>query len=131
MAIKSSAAVDRSVEPFLRSLQAERNCSPHTIAAYSKDLSKFSQFIGPQICWNKIDHLLIRGFLAHLYEQGLSKASVARALASLRSLYNWLAREGMVEQNPAKLVSTPKLPKRLPRVPTIDQMIGLLDSDLS
>src|SRR5205085_11053746 len=92
---------------------------------------KFSQFVGPQTRWKKIDHLLIRGFLGHLYERGLSKPSVARALASLRSLYKWLAREGIVEQNPAKLVSTPKLPKRLPRVPTIEQMNGLLDSDIT
>jgi len=116
---------------FLRSLRAERNCSPHTIAAYSKDLAKFSEFVGPHIRWKDVDHLLIRSYLAHLYEQGLSKPSVARALASLRSLYKWLAREGVVQQNPAKLVSTPKLPKKLPRVPTIEDMNGLLDSDLS
>ena len=116
---------------FLRSLRAERNCSPHTIAAYSKDLAKFSKFAGPHIRWKDVDHLLIRSYLAHLYEQGLSKPSVARALASLRSLYKWLAREGLVQQNPAKLVSTPKLPKKLPRVPTIEDMNGLLDSDIA
>src|SRR5438270_11271078 len=131
MAIKSSAWVDRSRESFLCSLRAERNCSPHTIAAYSKDLTKFSHFVGPRLGLKKIDHLLIRDFLAHLYAQGLSKPSVARALASLRSLYKWLAREGIVEQNPAKLVSTPKLPKKLPRVPTIEQMNGLLDSEMT
>ena len=130
MKAKPHSAVDRSMAAFLRSLRAERNCSPHTITAYSKDLAKFAEFIGPDIGWKEIDHLLIRGFLAHLYEQGLSRPSVARALASLRSLYKWLAREGVVRQNPAKLVSTPKLPKKLPRVPSIEEMNGLLDSDL-
>jgi integrase/recombinase XerC len=57
----------------------------------------------------------------------LSKTSVARSLAALRSLYRWLAQEGSVEQNPAALVSTPKLPKKLPRVPTIEEMNSVLD----
>lgn len=126
-----TSRLEREMTAFLRSLRAERNCSPHTIAAYSKDLAKFAEFAGPNIRWKEVDHLLIRSHLAHLYEQGLSKPSVARALASLRSLYKWLAREGVVQQNPAKLVSTPKLPKKLPRVPTIEQMNGLLDSDMS
>jgi integrase/recombinase XerC len=52
---------------------------------------------------------------------------VARALAAVRSLYRWLAREGVVEQNPAKLVATPKLPKKLPRVPTIEEMNSVID----
>jgi integrase/recombinase XerC len=77
--------------------------------------------------WKAIDHVAIRGFLSHLYEKGLSKASVARSLAAVRSLYRWLAQEGMVEQNPAKLVSTPKLPQKLPRVPTIEEMNTVLD----
>jgi integrase/recombinase XerC len=53
---------------------------------------------------------------------------MARALATLRSVFRWLAREGVVKQNPAKLVSTPKLPKKLPRVPTIEELSGVLDS---
>ncbi len=52
---------------------------------------------------------------------------MARSLAAVRSLYRWLAREGVVEQNPAKLVATPRLPKRLPRVPTIEEMNSVLD----
>ena len=80
--------------------------------------------------WKDVDHVFIRSFLSHLHEAGLSKVSVARALAALRSLYKWLAREGIVQQNPAKLVATPKMPKKLPRVPTLEEMNGLLDSDL-
>jgi len=55
---------------------------------------------------------------------------VARALAAARSLYRWLAREGVVEQNPAKLVATPKLPKKLPRVPTIEEMNAVIDGEM-
>jgi integrase/recombinase XerC len=80
--------------------------------------------------WKKIDHIAIRGFLSHLYDKGLSKTSVARALAAVRSLYRWLAQEGVVEQNTAKLVSTPRLPKKLPRVPTIEEMNFVLDGKM-
>jgi integrase/recombinase XerC len=63
-----------------------------------------------------------------LYKRGLSKASAARALAAVRSWFKWLARMGHVAQNPAALVATPKLPKHLPRVPTIEQMNRALDT---
>ena len=55
---------------------------------------------------------------------------MARSLAAVRSLYRWLAQEGVVEQNPAKLVATPKLPKKLPRVPTIEEMNSVLDGQM-
>ncbi len=60
----------------------------------------------------------------------MSKTSVARSLAAVRSLYRWLAQEGVVEQNPAKLVATPRLPKKLPRVPTIEEMNSVLDGQM-
>jgi integrase/recombinase XerC len=116
------------VEGFLRSL-VERNASSHTRKAYRQDLAVFSQYVGSRK-WSGIDHVTIRGFLSHLYERGLSKTSVARALAVVRSFYRWLAQEEMVEQNPAALVSTPKLPKKLPRVPTVEEMNNLLDGKL-
>jgi len=120
--------VEKAVDQFLRTLR-ERNASPHTIKAYAGDLEGFSEYMGARE-WRNIDHVAIRGFLSHLYERGLSKASVARSLAAVRSLYRWLAQEGVVEQNPAKLVSTPKLPKKLPRVPTIEEMNSVLDGQM-
>ncbi len=118
--------VERATDDFLRHLR-ERNASPHTIKAYTGDLDTFAAYIGSRN-WKTIDHIAIRGFLSHLYDKGLSKTSVARALAAVRSLYHWLAQEGVVEQNPAKLVSTPRLPKKLPRVPTIEEMNAVLDA---
>jgi integrase/recombinase XerC len=120
--------VEKAVDQFLRSLR-ERNVSVHTIKAYTGDLDAFAAYIGGRN-WKSIDHLTVRGFLSHLYEKGLSKASVARGLAAVRSLYRWLAQEGVVQQNPAALVSTPKLPKKLPRVPTIEEMNTVLDGDM-
>jgi integrase/recombinase XerC len=124
--------VERATDDFLRHL-GRLNVSAHTIRAYTGDLDVFAAYIAANIgpCdWKRIDHFAIRGFLSHLYDKGLSKTSVARALAAVRSLYRWLAQEGVVEQNPAKLVSTPKLPKKLPRVPTIEEMNFVLDGKM-
>ena len=120
--------VEHGTDDFLRHLR-ERNASPHTIKAYTGDLDAFAAYAGT-LDWKAIDHIVIRGFLSHLYDKGLSKTSVARALAAVRSLYRWLAQEGVVEQNPAKLVSTPRLAKKLPRVPTIEEVNSVLDSKM-
>jgi integrase/recombinase XerC len=125
---QSRTVVGKAVADFLSHLR-ERNSSPHTIKAYTGDLANFSAYAGSR-GWKQIDHIAIRGFLAQLYEKGLSKTSVARSLAAVRSLYRWLAQEGVVDQNPAKLVSTPKLPKKLPRVPTIEEMNSVLDGQM-
>lgn len=124
----SRTVVEKRIDEFLRNLR-EKNSSTHTIKAYANDLAMFADYVGPSP-WSKIDHLRIRGFLSHLYDRGLSKASVARTLAAVRSLYRWLAREGAVQQNPAALVSTPKLPKKLPRVPTIEEINSVLDGKM-
>ena len=125
---KANTTVGKAVANFLHHLR-EKNASPHTIKAYTSDLANFSTYIGARE-WKQIDHIAIRGFLSELYEKGLSKTSVARSLAAVRSLYRWLAQEGVVEQNPAKLVATPKLPKKLPRVPTIEEMNSVLDGKM-
>jgi integrase/recombinase XerC len=124
----TKTTVSRATADFIRHLR-ERNASPHTIKAYSRDLSLFAAYAGSR-GWKQLDHIAVRGFLSQLYEKGLSKISVARALAAVRSLYRWLAREGVVEQNPAKLVATPKLPKKLPRVPTIEEMNSVIDGEM-
>jgi integrase/recombinase XerC len=125
---RSKTIAGKAVADFLRHL-GERNASPHTIKAYTRDLSLFAAYAGSR-GWKQIDHIAVRGFLSQLYSNGLEKTSVARALAAVRSLYRWLAREGVVEQNPAKLVATPKLPKKLPRVPTIEEMNSVIDGEM-
>jgi len=120
--------VQRAADEFLKTLE-HRNASKHTIKAYSGDLENFALYAGSRD-WKNIDHVAIRGFLSQLYEKGLDKTSVARSLAAVRSLYRWLAQEGVVEQNPAALVTTPKLPKKLPRVPTIEEMNTALDGEM-
>ena len=126
--MSAQTQVSGSVQKFLASLR-ERNTSPHTLRAYTGDLGNFAAHVG-SLKWRDIDHITIRGFLSVLYEKGLSKTSVGRSLAAVRSLYRWLAQEGIVEQNPAALVSTPKLPKKLPRVPTMEEMNSVLDGSM-
>ncbi len=125
---EARTTVGKAVADFMRHL-GERNASLHTIKAYSRDLSLFAAYAGSR-GWKQIDHIAVRGFLSQLFGNGLSKTSVARGLAAVRSLYRWLAREGVVEQNPAKLVATPKLPKKLPRVPTIEEMNSVIDGEM-
>jgi len=122
--------IRKGIQKFLESLRGERNASAHTVRAYGNELRRFGEYLGPEAGWKDVDHVFIRGFLSHLHSSGLSKVSVARALAALRSMYKWLAREGMVRQNPAKLVATPKLPKKLPRVPTMEEINGVLNTDM-
>ena len=120
------------VEDFLAALGSERGASPHTLRAYDRELHNFAEYtdakLGRNIHPKAIDHKHIRAYLGELYGRGLSKASVARALAALRSWFKWLARHGHVQQNAASLVATPKLPKHLPRVPSIEQMNRTVDS---
>jgi integrase/recombinase XerC len=125
-----SAEIQKGMKRFLESMRDERHASAHTLRAYGNELRRFAEYLGPEARWKEIDHLTLRGFLSHLHGCGLSKVSVARALAALRSMYKWLAREGVVRQNPAKLVATPRLPKKLPRVPTMEELNGLLDSGM-
>jgi integrase/recombinase XerC len=123
------------VEEFLSALAHERAASPHTLRAYLRELHDFTAYLiaerGPDVQVGKLEHQQIRAYLSELYGRGLSKASVARALAAIRAWFKWLARRGLVEQNPAVLVATPKLPKHLPRVPTIEQMNRVVDAAAS
>jgi len=125
-----SPEIQKGIKKFLDSLRGERNASAHTVRAYKNELCRFGEYLGPEAAWKEIDHVFIRGFLSHLHSLGLSKVSVARALAALRSIYKWLAREGEVQRNPAKLVATPKLPKKLPRVPTMEEINGVLNTKM-
>jgi integrase/recombinase XerC len=122
---------DSLAEGFLRVLAAERGASEHTVRAYSREVRSFAEYLGDEVKSGKIadvEHLHIRGYLAALYDKGLGKASAARALASIRSWFKWLAKEGKVAQNPALLVSTPKRPLHLPRVPSAEEVNRVLDS---
>ena len=117
-------------EEFLRMLRDERGAGEHTLRAYSREVRAFAEWLEAAGLEDakRVEHPHIRAYLGTLYERGLGKASVARALASVRSWFKWMAKVGVVDANPALLVSTPKLPKHLPRVPSVEQLNGVLDS---
>jgi integrase/recombinase XerC len=110
-------------------LTSERGASEHTLRAYRRELAQFAAWLGEHHrgAVEQIEHTQIRAYLSSLYANGLQKSSAARALAAIRSWFKWLASEGLVKQNPAALVSSPKLPRHLPRVPTMEELNGVLD----
>ena len=127
-----ASGLDALVADYLRVLTNERGSSAHTLRAYDRELRNFAAFIaeryGREQTVDLIEHTHIRAYLGTLYDRGLSKASTARALASIRSWFKWLARAGYLQQNAASLVATPRLPKHLPRVPSIEEMNRVVDS---
>jgi integrase/recombinase XerC len=127
-----ATSLDSLVAGYLRVLANERGASAHTLRAYKRELNSFAVFVneryGDEQTVDRIEHTDIRIYLGTLYDRGLSKASAARALAAIRSWFKWLARAGHLDQNAASLVSTPRLPKHLPRVPSIEQMNRVVDS---
>jgi len=128
----AASTVDSLVTEYLRVLAGERGASAHTLRAYERELHGFAAWIagrqGQQQSVDRIEHTDIRAYLGTLYDRGLAKASAARALAAIRSWFKWLARAGLVERNVASLVATPKLPKHLPRVPSIEQLNRVVES---
>jgi integrase/recombinase XerC len=127
-----ATSLDSLVAAYLRVLANERGASAHTMRAYKRELNSFTVFVnercGKDPNLDRIEHTDIRIYLGTLYDRGLSKASAARALAAIRSWFKWLARAGHLNRNAASLVSAPRLPKHLPRVPSIEQMNRVVDS---
>jgi integrase/recombinase XerC len=130
--LSAGESLGELVSEYIRVLANERGASAHTLRAYDRELRNFASWVLEDQGANQrpegIEHTHIRSYLGTLYERGLSKASAARALASIRSWFKWLARSGRVQKNVASLVSTPKLPKHLPRVPSIEQMNRVVDT---
>jgi len=108
----------REVAAFLRHLDRERNASPHTVKAYGEDLQQFTAYLDGELGRPArpadVDHLLIRGFLADLHRRGLQKSSAGRKLASVRTFFRYLCREGVLDRNPARALLSPRLERRIP-----------------
>jgi integrase/recombinase XerC len=121
----------QDIDNFVKYLTIERHASPNTIREYHRDLQQFMVFLTPPgektMPLGQVDYRVIREFVGWSYDQKLKKSSVARKLATLRTFFQYCIREGVVKQNPARLVSTPKLPKRIPPVLTAEEMNGFLD----
>jgi integrase/recombinase XerC len=123
--------MDSAVKQFLVYLRVVRNASPHTIRSYDNDLGQFLTYLTPpgtaMPLPQDVTHLLIREFVAHLHDLRLEKSSIARKLAAIRSFFKFAVREGIVVRNPARMVATPKLPKRIPSVLSAEELNAFLD----
>ena len=109
---------------------ARRNSSAHTIRNYSSDLGAFVEYLKPgaEAHPRDIDLWILREWMAHLFEQELEAVTIRRRLAAVRSLFKFMLAEGVIGKNPARLLRTPKAPKKLPRVPTAEQTNLLVDA---
>jgi integrase/recombinase XerC len=120
-----------AVGRFLQYLRAVRNASPNTVRSYEIDLTQFHGFLTPPGAETPaladVTHLMIREFVARLHDLKLEKSSIARKLAAIRSFFKFAVREGMVLRNPARMVATPKLPKRIPAVLSAEDLNAFLD----
>jgi len=113
------------IDKFIRYLEVERDVSAHTLRAYRKDLGDFFEYVKTEP--DKIDMIDVRGFIAEQIKKGLNKTTVSRRLASIRSFFKFLCREGYIKSNPAKLVPNPKIPKLLPRFLSVDDVFSLVE----
>src|ERR1700675_3413977 len=120
-----------TIQKYIEYMRSVRNSSPHTLVNYGNDLEQFVTFLTPPGAEtpkpSQITHHMIREFVAHLHDTGLEKSSIARKLAALRSFFKYCVREGRLNENPARLVATPKLPKRVPVVLSAEEMNGFLN----
>lgn len=124
------------IDRFAEYLKYQRNASAHTLRNYLSDLDQFHDYLSPQdssgarpdIDVRQIDHLTIREYMSKLYEDKRKKSSIARKLATLRTFFKFLCREQVIDQNPARLVSSPRMEKRLPKVISIDEVVHFIET---
>ena len=122
---------------FLQMLKSEKYYSPHTCKNYARDLSLFSEFIQSRDLqhWQDVDYSSVSAYAARRFRQGMKGNTIARELSSIRSFYNYLIRQQVVQNNPALDVKAPKTAKKLPRSCDTEQIDQLLrpssaDNDL-
>src|SRR5215467_7059530 len=131
--------IDQHLTQFLDHLRYERNVSAHTLRNYESDLTQFFDFLAPvketnqnarrrQPAIGQIDHLTIREWLSSLHSDHKKKTSIARKLAALRTFFQFLVREEIIESNPAKLVATPRKEKKLPVHLSIEDAIRFIET---
>ncbi len=127
----AASPLQSEIERFLDELR-RNNVSPHTLSAYGADLEQFIGYFSPPETAppapSEFDPWMIREWLADLYQKKLNPATIRRKMATLRSFFRFLARQGTVPHNIARLVRMPKAAKTLPLVPTPEQTNNMLDS---
>jgi integrase/recombinase XerC len=120
--------MNREIAEFLDFLRHEKNASPHTVAAYGRDLRQVAAYLKErEIRWDKTGNVVLRGFLAELHEKKRKKTTIGRKLAALRSFYDFCVRKKWIAENPARILATPRAEKRVPSFLSEDETAELLD----
>jgi integrase/recombinase XerC len=119
--------MQKHVFDFINYLKNEKNVSPHTARSYLSDLEQLFDFLD-ETDLSKVDHQTLRQYIAHLIKHKKGKSSIARKLSAIRTFFKYLNREGMLTNNPARLVATPRREKRLPAVLTADDAQRLMNA---
>jgi integrase/recombinase XerC len=121
--------VKQELDNFITYLEAERNASPHTVAAYRRDLKQLSGFLGSRAkSISAITHRDIRRWVAHITKNGCGRKTAARKLAAARSFFTFLMRDGRIKLNPAQLVKMPSSGSPLPPCLTVDQAFAMVET---
>jgi len=125
--------LEEYLQQFLQHLRYERNVSQHTLRNYSSDLEQFRDHLfkidkRADVPVSDIDHLTIREWMAELHGDNKKKTSIARKLASLRTFFQFLVREGVLENNPAKLVATPRVERKLPNHLSMEDAVRFIET---
>ncbi|WP_260295846.1 tyrosine recombinase XerC [Sedimenticola hydrogenitrophicus] len=117
------------LQAFLSHLRFERRLSPHTLSNYQRDLLRLCDWCREQALegWEKLTPGQVRAFVAQRHRGGISGKSLQRELSALRSLFRYLLREGVVENDPASGIRAPKSERHLPDTLDADQLGRLLD----
>ena len=120
--------MQEALDRYVKHLIAERNASPHTVSNYRREIAQFMIFAQERgtTAWVDVTPALLRQWLAALHQQEYVKASVARRISELRAFYTYLRRRDLVETNPVQAISAPRLPQRLPRPLSRDEVDALL-----
>jgi len=120
-------AIDRDLAAFLETLEAEAGASPHTLAAYRRDVEAFRRFLAAEGVrgWDAVTPAVARRYLASLHGR-YARGSIARRLSALRTFYRFLRREGRVARSPLRLITAPRRGRRLPAALPHDAVAALL-----
>ena len=113
---------------YLGELATQRQLSPHTVAAYRRDLAELATLAGHQD-WTRLTHFDIRRFAAKLHAGGQSARSIARKLSGWRGFYDWLSRQTALAANPVDGVRAPRRPKTLPKALPVDDAVQLMEAN--
>jgi integrase/recombinase XerD len=118
---------------YLEFLEVEKGLSPNTIDAYRNDLTAFFDFCQERgiSSIEKIDRVDLNAYILRLREDKYTASSVMRKVASLRGFFKWFCANEYGKKNPAQTLEQPKLPKRLPKVMTVEELNKIINSDLS